>query len=319
MIFKNGQNQHPRPDPKEWIQVLMDLLMPVYGQAWERLSKASPVLGYLSQKKYWITLGAAFLIFSSLFPVPLRVVAPCEVVPEDPFIITAPLEGIVEKIVVLPGQKVDKEDVLFEYDKKVPLQQLEVAKKSVEVLQSELDRAATLGLKDPAHRGQYAILLRKLEKENLNLELAQYQANQLTVTSPVRGVAQVERPDLWRGKPVQIGEQVLQINDPTKSKVRIWIPESDNIQLTKNKEIKVFLNIHPTESIPAKIEWISGESSVSKEQVISFVAEASWAEESPEDVKLGLKGSAFLYGENVSLFYFLIRKPWRFVRNFVGL
>ncbi|NCF71464.1 MAG: hypothetical protein GWP59_07165, partial [Chlamydiales bacterium] len=51
----------------------------------------------------------------------------------------------------------------------------------------------------------------------------------------------------------------------------------------------------------------------------SFVSEADWGETKSSDIKLGLKGSAILYGEEVSLFYWLMRRPWSSFRKLVGV
>ncbi len=51
--------------------------------------------------------------------------------------------------------------------------------------------------------------------------------------------------------------------------------------------------------------------------VPSFIAEASWEKDSGMP-RLGLKGTAILYGENVSIFYWLFRKPWAAAREFIG-
>ena len=45
--------------------------------------------------------------------VSLRVVAPCEIVPEEPKMIAAPLEGVIRQVWVQPGDDVKKDDLLF--------------------------------------------------------------------------------------------------------------------------------------------------------------------------------------------------------------
>lgn len=303
--------------PTGMIRLLTEMLLPAYGLAWERLSRkiAVKVMG-LTRQQYGIIL-MVILIMSFVIRLPLRVVAPVEIVPTDPVIVTAPLEGIIEEIVVRPGQDVRKGEILFEYDKRVPLQELRVAQKNVEVLQSELNRASTLGLNEQKWRTEYSIIKHKLEKEKANLDFAKYQASRLSVESPESGVVMVENPDQWRGKPVQVGEKVLSVNDPHLTKVKMWIPEADNFPIDDTKAIKIFLNIDPLQSYHAQLSYISDESMVNEKQVTSFLAEAEWVDP-PKNVKLGLKGTAFLYGERVSLFYFVFRKPWRYIRNFVG-
>lgn len=295
---------------------LLGFLMQGYGAAWERLTKRFTFKVLTEKPVPAVLLGVLFL--TMFLRIPLRVVAPCEVVPKDPTVITAPLEGIIEKIMVQPGDAVKKGDILFEYDKRVPLQELRVEQKKVEIIKSEVDRATAQSYKDKKALNELAIQALKLQKEQLELELAEYRASQLNVKAPSDGIAMFENPDEWHGKPVRIGEKVMVLSDAFKTKVRMWIPEEDNIIIDINKPIKVFLNVHPATSIPAKIIYVSNYTSVTEKAVTSFVAEADWINEQQHDVKLGLKGTAILYGENVSVFYWIIRKPWAYVRRYIG-
>jgi len=83
--------------------------------------------------------------------------------------------------------------------------------------------------------------------------------------------------------------------------------------------IRIILNINPAQSYEADLIYVANESLVTAQGVPSFVAEASWVNKQPLNTKLGLKGTAILYGDRVSLFYFIIRKPWATARHYVGL
>lgn len=313
-IFGTLQNPQSIDDS---LQFLSKYLTPAYGSSWRKL-KPKFTLKEKGIGKKQISLGLLALFLSALIiRVPLRVVAPCEVLANTPFLVTAPLQGIIEEIKVEPGQAVVKDDILVEYDKRVPLRNLRVAQKEVEILQAEENRARTLGLEDKKSLTELGILSLKLEKEKVNLSLAKWQASQLTLKAPIDGIVMLDNPDNWRGKPVQVGEKILSINNPQNTKIRIWIPEDDNVILDMDKPIKIFLNIRPEESIEAKLVYIANESTLSDQYLPSFVAEANWIEQ-PKDINIGLKGTSILYGERVSLLYYLMRKPWAKIRNFIG-
>ncbi len=286
-----------------------------YGVAWQKFA-SNWHFPKISKSVYGLILAATFLLAFGV-RVPLRVVAPCEVVASDPLLITAPLDGIVEEMQVKPGQEVKKGENLFVYDKRVPLQELKVAEKEVDIAASQLNRALTLGIKDPKSLNESAIWDLQLQREKIKLDLAKYRASQLEVRAPDAGVAVFDNPDEWRGKPVTIGERVLVLITPEKTKVKIWLPEGDNIPVDMKKPVKIFLNIDPATSYAATLVYISDYSALSEKGVPSFHAEATWAEP-VTDVKVGLKGSAVLYGANVSLFYWVMRKPWNSLRTLTG-
>lgn len=305
------------PPTPEALDVINTLLLPAYSIAWTKFDRIKFIKNIPLNRAQWALFGIALLLSLFIIRIPLRVVAPAEVVPKDPYIIAAPLEGIIDEIVVTPGQEVTKGDALVEYDKRVPLQELKVAQKEVEINQAEVNRAMTLGLRDKTALSELKGLTLKLDKAKVSLDLAQYHATQLTIPAPDHGIVMLDNPEEWRGKPVRVGEKILSLSNPTKTKVRIWIPESDNIILNSDKPIKVYLNVNPEIGYEARIIYIANESTVSEKHVPSFIADADW-EEQPENTKLGLKGTAILYGEKVSLFYYIIRRPLAALRHLIG-
>lgn len=282
-----------------------------FGTAWEHVS--------IGLKKKWVrNTVLALLLILLIVRIPIRIAAPCEVVAQDPFIVTAPLEGIIKEILVKPGQQVKPDQILAEYDKRVALQNLKAAKKQVQVSQSLVDRSETLGLSDANALSELSVLTLKLQKDKISLDLAEYQTSLLDIKAPIAGTVIMDEPEEWRGKPVRIGEKIMILGTPEKSKVRLWIPESDNIPLDFNRAIKVILNVKPEYTYYAKLTYIANESILHDNYIPSFSADAEWEKPLPEDLKLGLKGTAILYGERVSLAYFLFRKPWLTLRNILG-
>lgn len=307
-----------RERKEKWRQDEVDLLCFLaqgYGVALEKFYRI-PFLKKLKTPAYLVII---FMFFASLVgvKVPLRIVAPCEVVPKDPYYVTAPLKGIIDQITVEPGAFVEKGTLLFSYDDKIAFQELNIAEKEVERAASELQRTMSFAFRDPMQLAKMGLLALELEKEKLVLQQAKERFEQLHVEAPVNGVIILDDPEVWRGQPISTGERILMISDPGKTKIRFWIPESDNVDIIREKGIKVFLNIDPASTYWANVVYIGNYARISEAGFNSFIAEGEWVEP-PENMKLGLKGTAVLYGENVSLGYFLVRRPWKALRQFIG-
>lgn len=304
---------------KKWehedIEILLFLLKG-YGSAWEKFYRKYSFRFF--KKKPVVFLGILALIGVMLIKVPLRVVAPCEIVPKDPVVITTPLEGLVDKITVTPGELVKQGTVLFQYDSKLPMQDLKVAQKKVEISQAEVNRANSLSYTDKNAITELGIDTLKLKKDKLDLTMAEFRVSQLSVSAPITGVVMMDNPEDWHGRAVKIGEKVMILSNPDETKVRLWIPEGDNVMIDKEKPVKILLNIHPGDTLYAKLRYIADYTVVTDKQVTSFVAEADWEDPNNPDIKLGLKGSAILYGEDVTIFYWIVRKPLAYVRRFIG-
>lgn len=307
------------PLSQQTTALLSQYLLPGYGAIWGKFKLKSKLKSLLHPKRgAWLAALGVISVALFLIHIPLRIVAPCEIVPKDPVVITAPLLGTIDQIVVKPGAQVHMGDILFTYDRRLHVQELKVAQNEVAITDAALNRALELGLHDQASLDDVAILKLKLEKDKINLDLARNNVEQLDVKSPNNGAVIISDPDQWPGKPVHIGEKVMMIADLSKTKIKMWIPENDNVDINPTEQIKIFLNVYPEKQWTAKLQYIASEVTLSDAQVPSFVAEADW-EKPNGDVKAGLKGTAVLYGPKVSLFYYIFRKPWIIFRHIFGV
>ncbi len=307
-----------RWEAKPWSPGEIDILtflIQAYAAAWEKFVPKITIRKITRRQTFFLFVVIFCLLF--LVHIPLRIVAPCEVVPKEPTLVTAPLDGIIADMIVKPGDYVTMDQILFKYDRRIPEQEYKVAQKQVQITQSELNRATTLAFQDHRHLSEVATLRLSLQKENLSLDLAQYQVERLNVFAPQLGVVMLDDPDQWKGKPVVVGERILKISDPDMTQVRVWLPEGDNVELDYGKDVKIILNVAPESTLYARLNYIADFSEVNDTGVPSFVAEADWVNED-FDAKMGLKGTAILYGEEVPLFYWIIRRPWATLRGLIG-
>ena len=161
------------------------------------------------------------------------------------------------------------------------------------------------------------ILRERIEQERARLKLARYRVERLRVVSPVAGIVQLSNPGTWRGKPVRVGERILTIIDPSKTRLAIWLPEEDNVPELSEHEVNVFLHSAPSQAYTARISFLANATSSSPDGVPSFLAEAEW-KGAPPELHLGLEGTSILYGEKVSIAYWIFRKPMARIRATLG-
>ena len=77
------------------------------------------------------------------------------------------------------------------------------------------------------------------------------------------------------------------------------------------------VEINPIKPLKGKLKRASYQSSLSPEEVLSYQISASF--EGEEIPRIGLRGTAKIYGSRVTLFYYLFRKPITFVRQLIGV
>lgn len=315
-LEQHNQDHFQLPLP-EMLDPLQKLMMPAFGIAWKRLhSGFSPK--HWASKKTTLAITLALLLLAAL-PVSLRIVAPVEIVAKDPFVVRTPLDGVISEVLVEPGQVLAKETPLFLYEPEDFVHRRKTAQKQVDLKQSELERAVVLSFNDQDAQNELSLLQLEKQKALIDLELAEHEASELIVKAPVAGIALMQQPEIWRGRSVHIGEKVLTIGDPRHTELRIQIPEQDNVPFDPSKPVKVFLNIAPTKSHFAQIRYVSNEATLNEQGISSYISKADWVEDMSEaDLKLGLQGSAVLYGHRVPLVYYLLRKPIATLRRLLG-
>lgn len=313
-----------RWDGHDWSEDEVDLLRVLadgYGAALEKFSpRFSPKrLLPATRRGRMIVTGVLLALLYILFvhPFRMKVVAPCEVVAENPVVVAAPVEGVVRMVHVEPGDRVKAGDLLFEYDPEVPEQALAVALQQVAIVSRRLDRARSDAFESDDALSEAAVLALRYEQEQAKLRMAQWTVNHLRVTADAAGEIMIDRPHEWRGKPVRVGEKVMEIVKPNDTKLRIWLAEDDNVAFAENAGGYAFLNIRPGESVPVDLSYVAPKATLSPAHMPAFLAEADWNDPANAP-RIGLKGTVVLYGPRVSLAYWLFRKPWSAFRRTVG-
>ena len=114
-----------------------------------------------------------------------------------------------------------------------------------------------------------------------------------------------------------IGERLLEIADPNEAELEIWLPVADAITLKPGAEVEFFLNVSPGAPLRAKLRQASYEATVSPAQLLGYRLKAT-LDDPAHTPRIGLRGTAKIYGESVTLFYYLARRPLAAARQFLG-
>lgn len=85
----------------------------------------------LSRTMTWIL--AVVMLSALAIPVPMSTLAPAKIVAKEPSIVSAPIDGVIAEIFVLPNTMVSKGQVLFKYEDTTFRSEYEVAERNLDV------------------------------------------------------------------------------------------------------------------------------------------------------------------------------------------
>jgi multidrug efflux pump subunit AcrA (membrane-fusion protein) len=280
---------------------------------WLRASGASERAWWQRPGIYALAASAALLAW----PVRLTVLAPGEMVPAKPLVVRAPMEGVLDTFHVQPNQVVQAQQPLFGFDEALIQSRLEVARQSLVTAQTEYRQTSQQALMDPRARSQLSQLAGKIDERRAE---AQYLADQLKrsrVLAPKSGVVLMDDPSEWIGRPVTVGERILRIAAEGDVEVEAWLPLADAIDLKIGDEVELFLQADPLTPVQAKLRYLAHEAVDRPEGHQAFRVRATLLQVSTQ--RVGLKGTAKLYGPSVPLGYWMLRRPLATLRTHLAL
>ena len=290
-----------------------------YGHAYNTFLTDFSIKDFLKKnftgKRSWIIILS--IIFILIIPIKITSTAPVEVVPKNPRLITAPFDGVVKNIIVNNNDKINSGDLLIQIEDTDLKNSFNLAKQSLQVAEKELLRSRQFSFSNNEEKARLAELMAQVDLKKAEVESTSERLNNSKIYADKDGIAIVDQKNNWQGRPVSVGEKIITIANPEKVEFLIWLPVKDSLIIKENTDVKVFLDINPIKPLKGKLKRASYQSSLSPEEVLSYQISASF--EGEEIPRIGLRGTAKIYGSRVTLFYYLFRKPITFVRQLIGV
>lgn len=259
--------------------------------------------------------GAALLI--CLLPIRQTVLAPAEVIAAEPRPIRASLDGVVEQILVEPNAPVARGQALLRLDRTELRTRLAVAVKSLEIARVELRQARQLALGDREAKLRLAALSGRLEQLEAEKVYVESLLERAVLASPIDGLALVDNPEDWAGKPVALGQRIMTVADPDRLRLEIFLPMDEYLPQDEGDEILFFPNVSPGSPRQASLRQVGFQAQESVQAGLAFRLRAD-LEPGQEVLRLGVRGSAKLYGGRAPLIYVVLRKPFFKLRQWLG-
>jgi hypothetical protein len=297
---------------------LLQRLSGAYAHAWVAL---------VGEQRVWIEnprmrkfiLPASLLVsfLLAIVPVPLTALAPCEIVPLDPEMVTAPLDGIVQSVLVEPNQSVEAGQALLSFVDTTIRGRLEVAERAVEVAAARERRLQQSAFDDRNARRDLAIAAAELKLAVAERDAAADQLARTRVAASRSGIAIFASRKDWEGRPVGTGERMMQIAEPGRVQLRIDMPVKDAPVVRDQTHVRIYLDSDPLNPLVGRLERATYHATPLAGGGLAFVLYARLEEGARP--RIGYRGTAQVFGDDVPLIYYVLRRPLTALRQMVGL
>lgn len=308
--------------PAAWQQAALQRLAQTWGYCWEMLAgkpRRGPLQRWRALSLKTRVLLCAVLALLLFLPVRQTALAPAEVISLDARVVAAPIDGVIKTIHVRPNQPVRAGDALFSLDDTTLRNRLEIARKSVAVADAELIAATQKAFQDSASQSELALLTGRSHERRAELAAVQSQLERVNVVASEDGIAAFADPDDWLGRPVSTGERIMLLANPSNPGMLIHLPVADAIALEAGAPVKLFLTVRPLDPLQGAVIETSYQAMPSPDGIASYRLRASLDADDAAQARIGLRGTAKLYGERVMLGYYLMRRPFATLREWLGL
>lgn len=295
---------------------ILERIGQIVGLSWTALEK--PKTKRRNSRKKIILLTSAALAFLALFiPVPITTLAPAEIIAADPFIVTAPIDGVIDTLRVKPGTLVKKGDVLATLNDTAYRNEYRLAAEEKAVAAARHRQASLTAFVDAGTKRELAIAEAELKLAKARETYAAQRLSKTKLIADRDGLVIYTDEKDWAGRPVVIGEKIMQIADPARVQLRIESPIADSDALRSGARVRMFLDAAPLAPMEATLTRANYYAQPQAGGQLAYEAYAGLAD--GEDIpRIGGRGVAKIYGGSAPLGYWLFRKPIASLRQKFG-
>ena len=300
--------------------IVLTRVADTYAHAWRALKLAKHRKpSTVRNRRFLYGAGLLAIIVAMFLPVPYTAIAPAQIIPSDPFIVSAPVDGVIESVHVNPNIAVSEGEPLFSYVDTSARNSAAVSANELLLAEARLANVKRSALIDNEGRRDLVISDAERTLAATRDSYARELLNNVHITASRDGVILYpDRNDLI-GKPVITGEKIMEIADPSRVIAAIEVPPSDAASMHIGQPINVFLDVAPLRPIRGTLVRASFTPSMAENGILAYRGIVEFTDENGDIPRIGLRGSAKLNAGKTALWRWLFRKPIAVARRTFGV
>lgn len=295
---------------------VLDRVGQIVGVNWTALAKAKRKPASVKRKTIVSALGLLALIGLAI-PVPITTMAQAEITAHEPFIVTAPMDGVIDKIHVKPGTMVSKGTVLATLNDTTYRNEFTLSGEEKAVAAARYRQTSLSAFINNDAKRDLAVMQAEQQLAGARQD---YAADRLAKTKLIAdrdGLVIYSDEKDWVGRPVAIGEKIMQIADPERVLLRISTPIADSVTMQSGARVRMFLDADPLKPLEAELLRANYYATPQAGGNLAYEADAKFTdlETTP---RIGGRGVAKIYGAKAPFGLWLARKPITALRQRIG-
>ena len=263
----------------------------------------------------WVSFA---VIASFMVPVKLTVLAPAEVVARNPALLRAPLDAVISEVLVEPDAFVEAGDLLMRFDDRNLKNQLALAQQRILTAQAAYRQSAQQALVDIEAKNRLMILQTDIEAAQLEVDHLTELLKRTELRAPFAGQILMAQKQEWLGRPVNLGERLAQLADPTQIELKAWLSPRDQVPLEPESPLTLFDNSRPDTELAGRFVSMGYQVEERPDGSYAFPVKGS-LDASAYQPPIGSRGTVRLESDEVSLAYLLMRRPLALLRQWLGV
>ncbi len=251
-------------------------------------------------KKIALLILLILLLLAFVAPFPFTVGGEAEIAPTDRHLAFCKIEGLIDKVMVLEGSKVEKDQVVATLDSRELDYKIKVQEKQFDILTSEMTILRSAANEDPAKLAESALVELRRKAAWEELQFLKWQTRFLKIKAPVPGIVITKDVDSLMGKKLQAGEPFCEIASPSDLSVEVFVPE-DRISYVKHgQKLDFYMSGNPRKSYPLIVKDIAPSAEVIPRLGSVYRIKAPFVD-APADVMVGMKGVGKIVAKDSTL------------------
>jgi hypothetical protein len=265
--------------------------------------------------KYGAVLASLTAI--SMIPVHVSTLGKAQVVAAEPTIVTAPINGIVKKVKVKSNDQVKRGDWLLSFDDIEYRGKQKIAAQTINISASEIVKQERAAFFDPSIKNRLEESRAERAVKSMEYKAISSELKKLTVYAPAEGIVLLDSPLDLIGKPVKAGEKLLSIVTPENVEVEVLVSAHESNVIHLGDKVNIYLDHNPLHPLEGEIYKIYYEPVVAPSNLLSYKAYAR-LKNIDKTPSIGMCGNMKIKGEEITLFWYLFRKPIAYMRWYFG-